>query len=138
MADLANIEAIEVIKGPAGTLFGSSTEISYGGMINLVTKKPKPYKIGDVSLSYGAYDLSRLTLDFNSPVNDSKTVLFRVNGAFQRGKTFQDFGLDNTTFIAPALRFLVNDRLTLNIEAELSQNERNMIAVGYLLKDSIA
>jgi len=134
MADLANIEAIEVIKGPAGTLFGSSTEISYGGMINLVTKKPKPYTFGDVSLSYGAYDLSRLTLDFNTPVNDSKTVLFRVNGAFQRGKTFQDFGLDNTTFIAPALRFLVNDRLTLNIEAELSQNERNMIAVGYLPK----
>lgn len=134
MADLANIEAIEVIKGPAGTLFGSSSEISYGGMINLVTKKPQPYTFGEVSLSYGGFDLSRLTLDFNTPVNDSKTVLFRVNGAFQRGKTFQDFGLDNTTFIAPAFRFLVNDRLTLNIEAEISQSERNMIAVGYLPK----
>lgn len=134
MADLSNIEAIEVIKGPAGTLFGSSTEISYGGMINLITKKPKPYTFGEASLSYGAYDMSRLTLDFNTPINDSKTVLFRVNAALQRGKTFQDFGLDNVSLIAPSFRFLVNDRLTLNLEAEYSQSERNMIAVGYLPK----
>jgi len=134
MADLVNIEAVEVIKGPAGTLFGSSTEISYGGMINLVSKKPKPYTFGEASFSYGAYDLSRLTLDFNTPINNSKSVLFRMNTALQRGKTFQDFGLDNTAIIAPSFTFLVNDRLTMNLEVELSQSERNMIAVGYLPK----
>ncbi len=134
MADLANIEAVEIIKGPAGTLYGSSTEISYGGMINLITKKPKPYSFGEASFSYGAYDLSRLTLDYNSPLNQSKSVLFRINGSMQRGKTFQDFGLDNSMMIAPSFLFLVNDRLTLNMEVELSQSERNMIAVGYLPK----
>lgn len=134
MSDLANIEAIEIIKGPAGTLYGTSNEISYGGIINIVTKKPKPYSFGEASYSYGAYDLSRLTLDFNTPINESKTVLFRFNTALQRGRTFQDFGKDNTIFFAPAFRFLVNDRLTLNIEAEYSKAEKNMIAVGYLPK----
>src|SRR6201999_4346971 len=37
--DPANIERIEVIKGPSSTLFGSSI-VSYGGLINTVTKRP--------------------------------------------------------------------------------------------------
>src|SRR5690606_22820571 len=40
--DPANIERIEVIKGPSGTLYGSSL-ISYGGLINTVTKQPYQY-----------------------------------------------------------------------------------------------
>lgn len=37
--DLANVERIEVMKGASGTLFGSAVS-SFGGVVNLVTKKP--------------------------------------------------------------------------------------------------
>ena len=47
--DPANIENIEVIKGPSGTLYGSSL-ISYGGLINITTKRPYAYFGGNISL----------------------------------------------------------------------------------------
>ncbi|MDQ1163788.1 carboxypeptidase-like regulatory domain-containing protein [Flavobacterium sp. SORGH_AS_0622] len=64
--DPANIDKIEVIKGPSGTLFGSSL-ISYGGLINLTTKKPYDHFGGEVSYTAGSNGLNRVTADVNTP-----------------------------------------------------------------------
>ncbi|PUB33723.1 carboxypeptidase-like protein [Elizabethkingia sp. YR214] len=57
--DPSDIERIEVIKGPSGTLYGGSVT-SFGGLINLVTKKPKDYFGGEVSYMLGSYNLNRV------------------------------------------------------------------------------
>ena len=55
--DLADIEQIEVLRGPQGTLFGKNTT---GGALNIVTKKPTEEFEGNVKLMYGKYNERRL------------------------------------------------------------------------------
>lgn len=119
--DPSNLERIEVIKGPSATLFGSTIS-SFGGLFNRVTKKPFDYFKGEVSYSTGDWDLSRFTVDLNSPLNEDRTALFRINTALHSEQSFQDAGFSKNFFIAPSFSYQVNERMTLFIDAELSQS----------------
>lgn len=127
--DPANIERIESIKGPSGTLFGSSL-ISFGGLLNIVTKKPFENFGGEASYSIGGFDLSRLSLDINTPLDKEKTVLFRLNGSTNYQGSFQDAGFRQSTFVAPSLTYKVNDKLSLNITTEyMTQTGTNPLMI---------
>ncbi|WP_343588448.1 TonB-dependent receptor [Flavobacterium sp.] len=115
--DLANIERIEVLKGPSGTLFGSTIS-SFGGVVNLVTKKPFETAATEVSYTMGSYNLNRFTADINTPLKKDKSVLFRLNAAVNREKSFLDFGFNNTFAFTPSLTYKASDKLTFNIDAE--------------------
>ncbi|HEY9260713.1 TonB-dependent receptor, partial [Chitinophaga sp.] len=117
--DPANLERIEVIKGPSATLFGSTLS-SYGGLFNRVTKKPFESFKGEVSYSGGSRDLNRLTLDINTPLNKQKTALFRFNGAAHTERSFQDAGFSKNFLLAPSFSYKANDRLTFSLDAEMS------------------
>ncbi|BDD11491.1 TonB-dependent receptor (plasmid) [Fulvitalea axinellae] len=121
--DQVNIERIEVIKGPSGTLFGTSVVSSYGGVVNLVTKKPYESFGGAVGYSTGSNDLSRLTVDLNTPLNKDETVLLRVNAAKHSEQSFQGHGRTRNLFFAPSLTYKASDKLTLNLEAEVYDNQ---------------
>ncbi|MGY5355912.1 TonB-dependent siderophore receptor [Wenyingzhuangia sp. IMCC45467] len=121
--DQANIERIEVIKGPSGTLFGTSMVSSYGGVINKVTKKPNENFGGSIGYLTGSNQLSRLTVDLNTALNKEKTLLFRINAAKHDEHSFQDAGLSRNLFVAPALTYKATDKLTMNIEAEIYKSE---------------
>ncbi|WP_210420768.1 TonB-dependent receptor [Chitinophaga sp. XS-30] len=120
--DPANIERIETIKGPSGTLFGSSL-ISFGGLINIVTKKPYDNFGGEITYTGGGFGLNRITADINAPLNQDKTALLRVNGAYHYENSFQDFGFRKSFFLAPSLSYQVNDRLSFNINTEFYNGE---------------
>ncbi len=119
--DPANIEKVEVLKGPSGTLFGSSV-ISYGGLINTVTKKPYYTFGGEVTYMAGSFGLNRVTADVNTPLaNESAAV--RVNAAYQTENSFQDAGFRNSIFVAPSFSFKVSPRLSFLVTTEfLSEN----------------
>lgn len=116
--DLGNVERIEIMKGPSGTLFGSSVS-SFGGVVNLVTKKPFETPAAEISYTTGSYSLNRLTADINTPLNKDKSVLFRVNLAVNREKSFLDYGFNNTLLFAPSLTYKASEKLTFNFDAEL-------------------
>lgn len=120
--DPANLERIEVIKGPSATLFGSTVS-SFGGLFNRVTKKPFDEFKGEVSYSGASWDLNRLTADVNTPVNADKTALLRVNAAYHNERSFQDAGFYKSFLIAPSFSYAINDRLTLLVDAEVSNNK---------------
>ena len=120
--DIANLERIEVVKGPSGTLFGSSV-ISYGGLINSVTKKPYDSFGGEISYTGGSYGLNRLSADINTPLDKDKKVLLRVTGAYHDENSFQDAGFRKTRFLAPSLTYKVSDRLTLMLNAQMLSSE---------------
>jgi iron complex outermembrane recepter protein len=120
--DPANMEKIEVIKGPSGTLFGSSL-VSYGGLINIVTKKPYDKFGGEVSYTGGSYGLSRVTADVNTPINKDKTALFRVNTAYHYEGSFQDVGFRRSFFVAPSLIYKASKRLTFLFNVEYFNSE---------------
>lgn len=133
--DPANIERIEVIKGPSGTLFGSSL-VSYGGLINTVTKKPYDGFGGEVSYLVGSFGLNRATADINTPLDDNKNILFRVNSSFQTENSFQDAGFRTSYFIAPTLSYKVNERLSFLLNTEFMQEEKTTPSMLFLGRDA--
>ena len=116
--DIANIERIEVLKGPSGTLFGASVS-SFGGVVNVVTKKPNEAKKTEISYTGGSFGLNRITADINTPLTKDSKVLFRLNTAVNKQKSFLDYGFNNTLLIAPSLLYKASDKLTFTLDAEL-------------------
>jgi iron complex outermembrane receptor protein len=120
--DPANIERIESIKGPSGTLFGSSL-ISFGGLLNVVTKRPYEGFGGEVSYTAGTYGLNRITADVNTSLNKENTALFRLNSAYHYEGSFQDAGFKRSFFIAPSFSYKASDRLSFLANMEYYNGE---------------
>jgi len=118
--DPANVETIDVIKGPSGTLFGSPM-ISYGGLINVTTKRPYEALGGEFKYISGSNALNRFTADVNTPLNDK--VFLRVNAAYHHENSFQDAGFKKSFFIAPSLMMKATDKLTFLVNAEFNNAE---------------
>lgn len=120
--DPSNIERIEVIKGPSGTLYGSSL-ISYGGLINVVTKQPYEEFGGELSYTNGSNGLHRITADINTPIGKSKASFLRINTAYHSENSFQDAGFNKSFYVAPSLKLKANDKLTFLINTEILNKE---------------
>ncbi len=118
--DPVNIETVEVLKGPSGTLFGGNI-ISYGGLINIITKKPFAKKAGRISYIHAGNGGSRVTSDLNTPL--SERLFLRVNTAFDKQQSFQNAGFRKSTFFAPSLLFKANEKLSFHLNAEIQQSE---------------
>lgn len=119
----ANIERIEVIKGPSATLFGS-TVTSYGGLINVVTKKPYVGTGAQFSYTGGSFGFNQLTADFNTAVDKSEKLYFRLNTSYATEQSFQDAGFRKSFFVAPSLSYRVNNKLSFSFYAEIAQAEQ--------------
>ncbi|RZK18791.1 MAG: TonB-dependent siderophore receptor [Pedobacter sp.] len=120
--DVSNVERIEVLKGPSGTLYGSSL-ISYGGLINTVTKQPFDNKMVEVNYTAGSYGLNRITADVNTPLDADHKVLFRMNAAYHDESSFQDAGFRKSRFFAPSLSYKVNEKLSFLFNAQFLISE---------------
>src|SRR3569833_2011141 len=116
--DAVNIDKIEVIKGPSATLFGS-TLTSFGGLVNRVTKKPYDTLGIEIGQAGGNYDLSRTSLDFNTPLTKDKSVLVRLNSAYNYQGSFQNYGLSRSFALAPSLSIKASERLSFLAQAEM-------------------
>lgn len=121
--DPVNLERVEAIKGPSATLFGASISSSYGGVYNRVTKKPYNDFGGEISYFGGSWNFNRLTADINTPVNEDKTALFRLNAATTHQKSFQDLGFTNNISIAPSFSYQITDRLSLLLDVEFGSEK---------------
>ncbi|CCH55100.1 Ferrichrysobactin receptor [Fibrisoma limi BUZ 3] len=119
----ANIERVEVLKGPASASFSS---VDPGGSINLVTKKPLAVDRKEVSLSVGSFSTLRSTLDFTGPLNAQKTLLYRVNGAYQEARSYRDLVRNNAVLISPSFSYVPNNRTALNAELIYSNMTGNL------------
>jgi iron complex outermembrane receptor protein len=113
-----NIERVEVIKGPATAAFSS---VDPGGSINLVTKKPLATRRREVGLSVGSFSTLRGTMDFTGPLNASKTLLYRVNGAYQEARSYRDLVRNNQLLFSPSFSYVPSDRTAINAELIISR-----------------
>src|ERR1700744_2651397 len=119
--DATNLDKLEVIKGPSGTLYGSSL-VSFGGLINRVTKKPFDGTAGEISYSGGNYNFNRVSIDYNTPLDTAKKALLRINSAYNNSGSFLDNGSAKSFVFDPSFTYKVNDRLTLSFDAEISHS----------------
>lgn len=116
--DAVNTDKVEVIKGPSGTLYGSSLP-SFGGLVNRVTKKPYETFGAEITHSLGSYDLNRTAVDVNTPLDKNKNVLFRLNSAYNFRHSFQNYGKSRSFALAPSLSVKASEKLSFLFEAEM-------------------
>lgn len=128
--DPADIEEIQVLKGPSGTLFGGSF-YGYGGIINTITKKPYFTTGGEITYNAGSFGLNRISADFNTPLSKTEKVALRVNTAYHSENSFQDAGFKKSFFIAPSLAYEVNDKLSFHFLVEVLELERAVAPVFF-------
>ncbi len=131
--DPANVEEIQVMKGPSATLFGANATsyTSYGGVINTITKKPYFTTGGEIGYNVGSFGLNRITADVNAPLSQQNKVALRINAAYHSEESFQDAGFKKSFFVAPTLAYEVNDRLKFLVVTEILQEERAVAPVFF-------
>ncbi|MEO1131987.1 MAG: TonB-dependent receptor, partial [Cyanobacteria bacterium J06639_1] len=134
--DTANIEQVEVLRGPAAILFGS---LDAGGTINLITKQPEFTQFLDLSVTAGSFDTYRSEIDFNYPISEDGDLRARVNAAYEDSGSFRDFTDIERIFVAPTLAWDISDRARLNLSGEyLLDNrpfDRGLVALGDAIAD---
>ena len=119
----SHLERVEVIKGPSSVTFSSADP---GGTVNMVTKKPLAEKRNEVSLTTGSFGTIRATADFTGPLNESKTLLYRLNAAIQEADSFRDVVNNNAILFTPSLSYIPNETTSLNVEMIYSNAEGNL------------
>ncbi|OYQ63503.1 TonB-dependent siderophore receptor [Pseudanabaena sp. SR411] len=119
--ETANLERIEVLKGPASVLYGQADP---GGIINLVTKQPLAKPFYDLQLQAGSFGFVRPSIDFTGPLDTDGNVLYRLNAAYQRSDGFRNFETKSERFfIAPVVQWKISDRTNLNFFLEYANDQ---------------
>lgn len=115
LSDLANVERIEVLKGPASALYGP---FEPGGVVNLLTKSPLDQPYRHLELSLGSFNRYRATADLSGPVDANRRWLYRLNMAAEDADSYRDFVTTRALFVAPALTWRISDATTVSAEVE--------------------
>ena len=118
-----NMERVEVIKGPSSVTFSSADP---GGTINMVTKKPLKETKREVTFGAGSFSTMRAGLDFTGPLNEEKTLLYRINAAVQEAKSFRDLVQNNALLISPSFSYIPNNKTAVNVEMIYSNGTGNL------------
>jgi iron complex outermembrane recepter protein len=113
--DTANIERIEVLKGPASVLYG---QLEPGGIVNYVTKQPLSEPFYSAQFSAGSYNYYRPAIDISGPLNPDKSVLYRLNAAYENSGGFRNFSYKEVFTVAPSLAIKFSENTALNVEYE--------------------
>ncbi len=116
----ANVEQVEVLKGPAAVLYG---RIEPGGLVNVVTKKPLAHSYYSVQQQAGSWDFYRTTADVTGPVTEGGALRYRINAAYQNNHSFVDYLDNENLFIAPSLTWRPSDKFELNLDLEFQRKE---------------
>jgi iron complex outermembrane recepter protein len=126
--DLANVEQIEFLKGPAASLYGTSEP---GGTLNMVTKSPRWRAAHAVEASVGSHGFFRTTLDTTGPLGQA--VAYRLNAAIEKREGFRDFVDSRRIFLAPAFTVRFAPQTTLDYRGDMLQSkvplDRGVVAV---------
>lgn len=101
----AATERVEVLKGPASTLYGI---LDPGGLINVVTKRPEKTCGGAISATSSSFGGGTGQVDVTGPI-DGTRLAYRLTGEYQDEDYWRNFGNERSTFIAPSLTWFGDD-----------------------------
>ncbi|MCU1731840.1 MULTISPECIES: TonB-dependent siderophore receptor [unclassified Pseudomonas] len=118
--DTSTIERIEVLKGPAASLYGRGDP---GGLVNIVSKKPQVDAFTTFKASAGSWDRYRSSLDVNTPLSDDGSLLSRVNLAVEDNGSFRDHVDGRRKIVSPSLSWQLSPDTLLSLDSEFSRTE---------------
>jgi iron complex outermembrane recepter protein len=125
--EVANLERVEVLKGPATVLYGDAQP---GGLINLVTKKPLVEPYYNLEFQLGNRNFYSPSIDLSGPLTEDGNLLYRFNALYRTEESF--LGLEDSFdrfMIAPVVTWKIGDRTDLTVRLEYI-DEDNPVSLG--------
>jgi iron complex outermembrane receptor protein len=120
----ANVERIEVLKGPNAILYGGGPGAPIGGAVNVVSKLPTEEAGGEVGFIFGSHSYLRPWFDVNTPLTADGTVLFRFTGEYATANSFVDVVESENYSINPTLTLTNKTDTTLTVQGRASRSEQ--------------
>ena len=124
--NLYDVERIEILRGPQGSLYGRN---AMGGVINIITKQPNNYTSGSAELNWGNYGQKRLNLNIKTPILKDKLLigasgLYNTRDGFYQNQYNQlpydrQNGISGNYF----LKYIVNKQWTISFNSKHRDQE---------------
>ncbi|MFG5410737.1 TonB-dependent siderophore receptor [Piscinibacter sakaiensis] len=121
--NMANVDSVEVVKGPASVLYGRSEP---GGLVNVVPKAlPADPRLG-LEQTIGQYGLSRTVVEGGGALNADKTLLGRASVSYDKGGSNRDFVVNKLAAFSGTLAWVpdADTRVALTVDHN-AQKYRN-------------
>ena len=130
LAGFVDVNRVEVLRGPQGTLFGRN---SFGGLIHVISNKPDPTETDyGFAVSGGDYSLAGFDGFFNAPLTDNAAVRFALktetrDPIVENLTLGDDGGLKDSdmTYLRAQLLFAPSDTVDLTLRLESWQDDSN-------------
>ncbi|WP_052365531.1 TonB-dependent siderophore receptor [Halotalea alkalilenta] len=120
--DMANVERVEVLKGPASALYGRAQP---GGLINIVTRRPSDTFEGDATVQAGSEDFRRAQGSISGPIDAGGELTGRLTGATQREDGFRGSAAARSErqLASLALRWTASEATTFTFGIDHTEQE---------------
>ncbi|MFT3991133.1 MAG: TonB-dependent siderophore receptor [Luteolibacter sp.] len=123
--ELYGLERVEVIKGPASSLYGQAP---LGGIVNIVSKRPQHEAGGEISATVGSWNHYEGKLDYNTPLTPGASdfagakVYGRIVALYREKDSFTDYIHNERIYVAPSLSFEWGDDTKLTLLGEYTKD----------------
>ena len=123
--DLLDLERIEVLRGPQGTLYGKNT---IGGAFKVITRKPGREFRANASVAYGSYDQLELKAAASGPISDTLAAGFAVmrsrrDGYVEDRVLDREYNDKDTIAARGALAFTPSSRFRFDVSVDYSHDD---------------
>lgn len=136
MPEMSSIEKLEFLKGGSAILFGN---VAPGGIMNIVTKKPKFEQGGELSFRTGSFGFYKPMLDIYSGLGKKQQAAFRVNTTYEKANSFRDRVSSERYYINPSLLIKISAKTELLFQGDYLSDNRTpdygIGAINYTIPD---
>lgn len=136
MPEMSSLEKVEVLKGSSAILYGN---VAAGGVLNLVTKKPKFHHGGEISYRVGSYGFNKPSIDVYGPAGSLEKVAFRINTTYENANSFRDEVNSERIYFNPSFLIKAGRKTEILVEGDFLKDNRTIDygtgAVNYEIAD---
>ena len=120
--EFANVESLEVLKGPAAILYGA---VEPGGIVNLNMKQPLDKPAYSVQQQIGSYASYRTTLDATGPLSANKDLLYRFTMSYENDGSFRQNDYNRNLMFNPVVKWNIDANTWIKVSNQYQENDFN-------------
>jgi iron complex outermembrane receptor protein len=136
MPEISALERVEILKGSGALLFG---QVGAGGVLNIVTKKPKFEQGGEFGFRVGSYNAIKPYIDLYGSLDKKEQVAYRMNAVYENSGSFRNSVQSERIYFNPSILIQAGKRTDLLIEADYLKDNRTLdfgtAAINYEIAD---
>lgn len=117
--DVFGLESVEILKGPSSVLYG---QVSPGGLVNMVSKRPSAEARHSIGTGYGSFDTWQVQGDSTGPLDSNGDFLYRIAGSYRDGGSQIDHTDLQRFFLAPSITWNISEDTSLTILANIQED----------------